>query len=186
MKNILNKKGFTLLELMIVVAIIGIMTAIAIPNYLKVLPHIRLKGAVMDVSDVLQMARMKAVAKNTTYMVRFHYAPTNTFEMGKWDSVTGTFTQEQDSSPLGWIKIDLLGQGSSATLPELNDSGTPGTVIFKSDGSASVDNAGDMGGKGAVYLRNNPVNNNEEFRVVVTEITGKVNVQHLEGISWVD
>jgi prepilin-type N-terminal cleavage/methylation domain-containing protein len=183
MKIVSNNKGFTLMELMIVVAIIGIMTTIAIPSYRKMMPHLRLRGALMDVSDVLQLARMKSIAKNTPYIVKFDYAD-NSFVMGTFTG--GVFVQEQSSVPLGWIGIDLLAQGSSALIHELKAGGVSGNVIFNPDGTASVDNLSDLRGQGAIYLRNNPINNHEEYRIVVTEVTGKINIQHLEGITWVD
>ncbi len=60
----MNKKGFTVIELTIVLSIIGIISVIAIPSYLAWLPRHELKTSVRHIYDDMNMARSRAVGTN--------------------------------------------------------------------------------------------------------------------------
>jgi len=64
-----SETGFTLLETMIVVAIIGIAAAIALPNYSIWLSRSELRQAVTEVQNQLLLARMAALSRNTPVTV---------------------------------------------------------------------------------------------------------------------
>ena len=63
------ESGFTLAELIMVVAIFGILTAIAIPTFISMMPKYRLNGAARQIMGDLMAARMEAVKENTTVTV---------------------------------------------------------------------------------------------------------------------
>ena len=58
-----KQSGFTLIEMIIVVAILSICAGIAIPTYLDWLPKSRLNGAARQVMGDLMLARMQAVTQ---------------------------------------------------------------------------------------------------------------------------
>src|ERR1044072_6321761 len=71
----MNKKGFTLLELLVVVAIIGIIAAIAIPNLLYAVQRAKQRRTMLDMKNIA----MSWEARNTE-VTRYNAAGAVSYE----------------------------------------------------------------------------------------------------------
>lgn len=69
MRSVSNAQGYTLIELLVVIIIIGIVAAIAFPNFQGMANGNRLTSGTNEVVATLQVARMEAIRRNTRVVV---------------------------------------------------------------------------------------------------------------------
>lgn len=127
-----NSSGFTLIELMLTIAIFTIVAAVAIPNYLGWLPKRHLQSSAVDVQGAIVLAKMTAIRENTDVVLTFD--PANERYLAFIDT-------DEDGSQDGGERT-VRSQGMSTGI-DLNNTTIPGhKLTFNSRGLA--DNSGDI------------------------------------------
>lgn len=123
-----SKRGFTLIELMVAMAVLGILLTIAVPNFQAFLMNSRMASQANDLITALNMARSEAVKRAASVTV---CASSNgTSCIGTW--AQGWLVRDAAGTP---IRVQqALGGGSSLT----GGTDVASTITFASNGRTTI------------------------------------------------
>jgi len=155
------QNGFTLIELMITIAIMGVLMSIAAPSFQSIILGARLTSASNAMVSALQLARSEAIKQNKTVIVE-------PLSSNNWQS--------------GWqVFVDTAGNGiydpATDTLLTMFDAVNSSVTVNSSSNSIFYEATGRLpsGVSSSVIFCTNA--DNQDFRAVVITLTGRVHVE---------
>lgn len=171
-----ESSGFSFVELMVVIALIGILSAIVLPGFLRSLPEKRLKNAARNLYADMQRARLLAVKENRTVRIRFDTTD-NFYYLDDDNSgdYNGTGDNREERSRRN-LSEDNVSYGSGKATENWNkdpiNNVVPTYIRFRSTGTAF---------NRSTYLQNQ--NQDVCYAVTVTNY-GAVKIRRFNGTDW--
>ena len=126
-------EGFSLTELMMVICVLALISAIATPSLLSWRSSAKLRGAVSNLKGDMELARLKAIQVNDTVFVHF---TENGYKVFKDDDGSGEYDAGEAlygarTLPAG-VKIDLAKTNFDGESARFKGRGTadPGSAVL--------------------------------------------------------
>ena len=183
--------GFTMVELLIAVAIFFVLISLAIPSFRSLTAKNRLKTACNELVSTLQTARTEAIRRGIRVTVCKGAPSSNSCDNnGAWvsgwivfvDATPGSSPGIEDASD-----IILRGGGNySSDLVIVGNGGSNGPATYVSytpDGFPKQLGGGFYAGTLRVCSKSNALSNNERAFDLVINAVGRVNITAATGVS---
>jgi type IV fimbrial biogenesis protein FimT len=155
-RRVRTKRGYTLVEVMIVVVLIGILSTLAVFAWQGYRDNINLRTAARDVATDMTATRQRAVSEGVQYRITFSTAANN-YIIERGTSAGAPYTTLQTKTPT------THGTGSGLSINSANFSGAQ-QVLFFTRGTLS---------SGTVILRNSKGSQ----ATITVNFAGKTHVQ---------
>jgi type IV fimbrial biogenesis protein FimT len=175
-----KRSGFTVIELIMVIVVLGILTAVGVPNFLSWLPKYRLKTAARDLYSNLHLAKLSAIKNNADWAIVFNKAE-NQYQVcsnrGPDNSWSGT-----DNTVVKTVVLNNYGSGVAY------GHGNAGSAIGSTFGdditftnNVAVMNSRGTGNAGYVYLENS---NAAASYGIGARSSGVIILRRCNGAGW--
>ena len=125
-----DRSGVTLMEMMIIVVLIGLLAAMAVPQWIAAMPRIRARATMRDVVSSLRMARSLAISRKEPFGVNFNQT-TGQYTLFADRNSPDLHSFTTGDSIVAAVPVGMDVSIATATLPN-------GNVVFQPDGSASA------------------------------------------------
>jgi prepilin-type N-terminal cleavage/methylation domain-containing protein len=161
-----RQSGFSVIELLVVLAIAGVLAAMALPSATRTLADVRLHNDARALHNLLSLAKMRAAAKYTRVRLYCDLG-SEQFALQTWNKTTASWDMEEGWQTLS-TNVDFsfdalndppldtqtppISQGAACKADDgVADIGNTACIVFNSRG-IPVKADGDPDGNGAIYI----------------------------------